>query len=156
MKKLRFLFLIYTGTVFVFLGGCNSLDKGSDKKLKENTKICPQCHMELPDSNIHTTILHDKNEQHYFDDAGCMILWFSKNNTDLNAVTTEVFTNDTYKYIKASTAHYKINEKTPMLYGFSAYENIQEGSIFYDEVVIRMRRGEHMANPKIRKQILGY
>lgn len=112
--------------------------------------------MELPDSNVHTALLHDKHKQHYFDDVGCMILWSAKNSTDLNTVITEVFTNDTHKYIKASTAHYKINEKTPMLYGFSAYENIQEGSIAYDEVFVRMRRGEHMANPKIRKQILGY
>jgi hypothetical protein len=112
--------------------------------------------MELPHSNINTTILHDKQDVYYFDDVGCMILWFSKNNSDENAMSTEVFTNDTKKYIKAATAFYKINEKTPMLYGFSAYENNQENAIAYDEVIIRMRRGEHMANPKIRKQILGY
>ncbi len=43
-----------------------------------------------------------------------------------------------------------------MMYGFSAYENKQENIIYYEEVMMKMLRGEHMANPKIRKQILGY
>jgi hypothetical protein len=154
MKKLKFLF--YLGILFIFLGGCNTVKKDSDNKFKEKSRICPQCNMELPPSNIHTTVLHEGNEEEHFDDIGCMILWLAKKNTDINAVLAEVFTNDTHKYINAGAAHYKINEKTPMLYGFSAYENMQEGSISYEEVFIRMRRGEHMANPKIRKQILGY
>ena len=36
------------------------------------------------------------------------------------------------------------------------YENKKDNSISFDEVVMRMLRGEHMANPKIRKNILGY
>jgi hypothetical protein len=156
MKKLKFFFLLFIGIFFIFLGGCNSLDKGSEKKIEKNSRICPQCHMELPNSNIHTTVLYDANTKEHFDDVGCMILWLSKKDSDINAFKAEVFTNDTHRYINAVAAHYKINEKTPMLYGFSAYENLQEDSISYDEVITRMRRGEHMANPKIRKQILGY
>jgi hypothetical protein len=43
-----------------------------------------------------------------------------------------------------------------MNYGFGAYESKQDRSIGFDEVILKMLRGEHMANPKIRKQILGY
>ena len=50
---------------------------------------------------------------------------------------------------------FAINENTPMHYSFSAYEKKCEECITFDEVIIRMLRGEHMANPKIRKQILG-
>ena len=74
----------------------------------------------------------------------------------MNSVDIKAFSNDTKKYIDTFKAFYKINERTPMLYGFSAYEKPQDGSIDFDEVIIRMLRGEHMANPKIRKQILGY
>ena len=112
--------------------------------------------MELPKSNIHTCILDKNGDMKYFDDVGCMILWSKENNIDLKNTKTKIFSNDTKKYIDTFKAYYMINEKTPMLYGFSAYENKKDGSIDFNEVIIRMLRGEHMANPKIRKQILGY
>lgn len=134
------------------LTACSSLphNKGED------LKICPQCKMELPKSNMHTSILDENGNLHYFDDVGCMILWSKENTVDLKKVSTQIFTNDTKRYINTAEAFYKINEKTPMLYGFSAYETEQKSTIDFDEVIIRMLRGENMANPKIRKQILGY
>lgn len=119
-------------------------------------KICPQCNMELPESNVHTAIIKQKDTKEYFDDPGCMILWAQKNEFDLKNAQIEIFSNDTKKYIDAKMAFYKIDEKTPMLYGFSAYEKQLENSISFDEVVMKLLRGEHMANPKIRKHILGY
>ncbi len=112
--------------------------------------------MELPASNIHTAKIEDDGDINYFDDPGCMILWAKKNGMDCNGVKAKIFSNDTKRYIKVIDAFYTINEKTPMLYGFSAYEKEQENSIDFKEVKIRMLRGEHMANPKIRKHILGY
>jgi len=111
--------------------------------------------MGLPASNIHTArTLKDANS-YYFDDIGCLVLWAKDKNIDIDAAKTEVFTNDTHKYIEVSAAYFMINEKTPMNYGFSAYENEKENSIKIDEVKLKMLRGENMANPKIRKQILG-
>ena len=43
-----------------------------------------------------------------------------------------------------------------LFYGFTPYEKKCKNCINFDEVILRMLRGEHMANPKIRKQILGY
>ena len=152
MKKFKFLQIAFYLSLFVILTACDS----SSKESKEDLRICPQCNMELPKSNIHTSTINQNGDMHYFDDVGCMILWAKDENIDLKSVKTEIFSNDTKKYIDTFKAFYKINERTPMLYGFSAYEKPQDGSIDFDEVIIRMLRGEHMANPKIRKQILGY
>ncbi len=141
----------------IFISGCNSSDtKTTTVKTKKDIRICPQCNMPLPDSNIHTTDLNDDGDMVYFDDVGCMILWAKDEKIDLKTKKTRIFSNDTKKYIDPFKGYFQINERTPMLYGFSAYENSCEKCINFDEVIIRMLRGEHMANPKIRKQILGY
>ena len=149
MKKFKTLFFIVMLSLVVIMSACDSSNEVS-------IRVCPQCHMELPDSNIHTSSVSGNFETEYFDDVGCMVLWMKENRIDLNSVDMKVFSNDTKKYIDAKKAFYKFNEKTPMMYGFSAYENKQENIIYYEEVMMKMLRGEHMANPKIRKQILGY
>ncbi len=148
-KSLLFTFYI---SVLVIITGCNSTSATKEEELK----ICPQCHMELPKSNLNTAFIVQDGKTTYFDDLGCMVLWSKDNNIDLKNIDVKVFTNDTKKYVQASKLYYRIDENTPMHYGFGAYETKQENSISFDEVILRMLRGEHMANPKIRKQILGY
>jgi len=150
MRKFKLVFLIFF--TLLFISACNS-----DSQDKTNSiHICPECSMELPLSNIHTAKIQIDEEIHYFDDPGCMILWSKKKEIDLKTITVKIFSNDTNKYINANNAFYTINETTPMHYGFSAYENKRENTIDFEEVKIRILRGEHMANPKIRKHILGY
>ncbi|MCK5110512.1 MAG: hypothetical protein KAQ94_03250 [Arcobacteraceae bacterium] len=139
-----------------FFAGCNSSDNTIRKETKQDVRICPQCNMPLPDSNLHTADLNDDGDITYFDDVGCMILWTKEKNIDLKKKKIRIFSNDTKRYIDPFQANFAINEKTPMLYGFSAYEKSCDGCINFDKVIIKMLRGEHMANPKIRKQILGY
>ena len=149
MIKFKNLFFILILSLLVILSAC-------DSTVEDSTKVCPQCHMPLPKSNIHTSFIKGNSITEYFDDIGCMVLWMKENNIDLKSVDIKVFSNDTKKYIDATVAFYRFDEKTPMMYGFSAYEKSQENSIEFDEVYMKMLRGEHMANPKIRKQILGY
>ena len=149
MKSFRL--LLVSLITLLFMSACNS-----QQKEESSSKICPQCNMELPVSNIHTAIINHEDNKEYFDDPGCMVLWAKKNKIDIKETQIKIFSNDTKKYIDAKMAFYKIDEKTPMLYGFSAYEKEVKNSINLDEVVMRMLRGEHMANPKIRKHILGY
>lgn len=137
-----------------FFTACNSSQSSSAEALKSETKICPKCHMEVEKSNMHSASLIENGTTQYFDDIGCMILWSHENNIDTSKA--KVFSKDTSHYIDAAIASYKIGEKTPMSYGFCAYENTVEDQIDFDEVTMKMLRGEHMANPKIRKQILGY
>ena len=146
-----FISSFFLSLLVIILSACNSQSENEN-----NLEICPQCHMKLPVSNIHTSTMNQDGEMSYYDDIGCMILWIEKNNIDVQNVQIKIYSNDTKKYIDAKSAFYKFNEKTPMMYGFSAYEKSQDNSINFDEVYMRMLRGEHMANPKIRKQILGY
>jgi copper chaperone NosL len=153
MRGFKFLFftliLLYTS----FINGCSSSEGASSKTAEHDNKSCPKCNMHLPSSNIHTAKIQLSKNNLSFDDIGCLILWAKDKNLDIES--TEVFSNDTHKYISVIGAYFTINEKTPMNYGFSAYENFKENTIKIDEVKLRMLRGEHMANPKIRKQILG-
>ncbi|MEA1913798.1 MAG: hypothetical protein U9N30_00640 [Campylobacterota bacterium] len=152
MKLFTKFFLVLS--LGIFFSACDS--KNTESKHKHETRICPYCNMPLPDSNLHTSDLKHDGDTTYFDDVGCMILWTKDENIDLRTVKSRIFSNDTKQYIDPFKGHYQINERTPMLYGFSAYEKPCKGCINFDEVMLRMLRGEHMANPKIRKQILGY
>ena len=145
------IFISFFISVLVMMSGCNSTSDNVEK-----SRICPQCHMELPKSNINTSFVIKDNKTTYFDDMGCMVLWAKENDIDLKTVTAKAFTTDTKKYMDVFKLHYSIDEKTPMHYGFGAYEKNIKKSIGFDEVILRMLRGENMANPKIRKQILGY
>ncbi len=152
MTKFKLFVLTLSISLLVILTACSS----SAKNGKQDLKICPQCNMELPKSNIYTSTISEDNNIHYFDDIGCMILWAKDNDINFTSMKAKVFTKDSLKYIDSTKAFYTINEKTPMSYGFSAYENPKDGAINLDEVIMKMLRGEHMANPRIRKQILGY
>jgi hypothetical protein len=145
MKEFKLLVLVFTSLLTFF--GCSSPRKVSD--------ICPTCNMQIDDSKLHSASLHVKNHIHNFDDIGCMIIFAKKNQLDLNQMESKVFTNDTKRYINSSKAYYKTYENTPMSYGFTAYEKEEPEVIDFDKVIINMLRGEHMANPKIRKQTLG-
>jgi len=144
------LLLVAALTLFT---ACNSSQSSSTTSLKSEMEVCPKCHMEVAKSNIHSASLVKNGTIHHFDDIGCMILWSNENNIDTEKA--KVFSQDTSTFIDAASASYKIGEKTPMSYGFSAYENKVADPIDFDEVTMKMLRGEHMANPKIRKQILG-
>ncbi len=137
-----------------FFSACNSTQSSGAKEPKSKSRVCPKCHMEVDKSNTHSASLVKNDTIYYFDDIGCLVLWSSENKLD--AKDAKVFTKDSTRYINATDAHYKIGEKTPMSYGFVAFENSAEETIDFDEVNIKILRGEHMANPKIRKQILGY
>lgn len=139
-------------SILMLAAGCNS----SNSLKSENKKVCPKCSMTLPESNISTAKLQDNSGKYYFDDFGCLILWAKDKSIDIDETKTEVFSNDTHRYIEAQKAHFSVNEKTPMGYGFGAYENKKANTIIIDEVALKMLRGEHMANPKIRKQLLAH
>ena len=147
MKKFNF-YLIKINLGLLLLLGNLFIACDSSTSTQEDT--CPQCNMPIAKSKEYSSHL---NKKVYFDDMGCLILWSQKEEQDPSKAM--VFTQDTKQYIPATEAFYTINERTPMGYGFTAYKKEQTKSIKFDEMKLRMLRGEHMANPKIRKQILG-
>ncbi|WP_188093945.1 hypothetical protein [Sulfurimonas sp. CVO] len=158
MRGFKFSFFILNFLFLSLITGCSSSENGSSNTSQSTQRICPQCNMPVPESNIYSCNLENNGKISYFDDIGCLILWTKNQKIDINAAKAEVFTNDTHKYINIKDAYYTINEKTPMNYGFAAYEHKKEDTFYIkiDEVKLKMLRGEHLANPKIRKQILGY
>ena len=94
------LFSLFTILILLFSGCENSK--------KETTHICPQCHMPLPKSNINTSVIDDDN---YFDDIGCLILWSKENNIDLKKVKIKVYTSDTKKYIDPFKLYFIFRKK---------------------------------------------
>ena len=138
MKSFKFILF----SLILFLLGCGDTTT--------TNLICPECKMVI-DKNKKENTSYIK--QVYFDDIGCMVLWTKAHNSNLDNVM--VYAKDAKIYIKATDAHYTINERTPMGYGFTAYQKAQKGAIDFQDMRLRMLRGETMRNPKIRKQILG-
>ena len=139
--------------VFLMLNACDA-NRSSVTALKNSTK-CPQCHMEVDASNKYSATVNTKAKKYVFDDIGCMILYAQKKDIDFSVDVVKVFTKDTKRFIPIYKARYKMHEKTPMKYGFVAYEKAEDAKLLFDEVRLKMLRGEHMANPKIRKKVLG-
>lgn len=90
----------------------------------------------------------------FFDDPGCLVLWIEEKPFKDKAKLW-VHTIDTKKWIDAKSAHYGITDPSVMHYGFGARENKTDKSIDYDEMRLRMLRGENLTDPKIRKKLLG-
>jgi len=89
----------------------------------------------------------------FFDDVGCFAIWYKDIKFQKEA-TVWVYTNDTKRYIDGRKAWYNMIDKTPMGYGFGAYENKGINMIAFDEMLLKMYRGENLTNPLIRKKLL--
>lgn len=151
LKRRTVLMMIYTMMFF----GC--FNENNNETIDAKGKVCPQCNM--PISNVyheHTGYVKEGSSVYYFDDPGCMVLWLKEQGKTQDSLTLKVYSNDSFEYIDAKKAFYAIDDETPMNYGFAAYKEKKEGLIAFEKMRLRMLRGEHLANPKIRKQILGY
>ena len=124
-------------------------------KIIPNKMQDPQCHMYLSKDQFSIEVITNDFKTHFFDDPGCSILWMKSQNIDPNSVTTWAYSMDSKKWIDAKKAFYSISDfETPMHYGFGAHEKYKKGFISFEEMRLRMLRGENMTNPKIRKKIL--
>lgn len=90
----------------------------------------------------------------FFDDPGCMALWYKDIKFKDEAVLW-VYSNDTNEYIDGKKAWYSLTDATTMEYGFGAYKNKKKGMIPFEEMLVKMYRGENLTNPLIRKKLLG-
>ncbi|HIP31047.1 MAG TPA: hypothetical protein EYG83_09615 [Sulfurospirillum arcachonense] len=165
MKKIiLYLFpIIAIVSIFIFININNQsiLDINNHEEValefKPNKVQCPQCNMFLVEKKYTAQAITMDNKTHFFDDPGCLVLWIEEKykGSDKDIVKW-VYTLDTKHWIDAQKAFYSFNDRTPMNYGFGAYEKRVDSHISYDEMRLRMLRGENMRNPKIRKKILGY
>ncbi|WP_263833900.1 hypothetical protein [Sulfurospirillum oryzae] len=125
-------------------------------EFKDNTIQCPECHMFIVGKKHTAQIVTGDSKTHFFDDVGCAILWMKEQKIEPQTVAMWVYSNDTNRYINAFKAAYSINDETPMHYGFGAYEQKKESMIDFNEMRLRMLRGENMSDSKIRQHLQGH
>lgn len=111
------------------------------------------CGMIIDDMTYVSQIVSKDGKTWFFHDHGGMINWL-KDKSFKDEVKIWVMTKDTKKYIDGRTAWYSRTDKTPMGYGFGAYENKQEDFISYEQMSVKMLRGENLNNPYIKRELL--
>ena len=112
------------------------------------------CGMVIDDITYASQVVSPSGKTYFFHDHGGMVHWLENKQFKDDAIIW-VMTKDTRRYIEAKYAWYSRTDNTPMLYGFGAYENKSENLIDFDTMFLHMVRGEHLANPKIKKLLLG-
>jgi len=122
--------------------------------LKVNFTNDAYCKMLITTEKNSMQVVSPDGKTWFFDDPGCMVLWLEDKSFKENAKIW-VHAMDTNRWIDAQKAWYGIIDETSMHYGFGARENKVEGTIDFYEMQLRMLRGEHLGNPKIRKMLLG-
>lgn len=112
------------------------------------------CGMVIDDLAYASQVIAPDGKTWFFHDHGGFVHWLEDKSFKDEAVIW-VLSRDTHEWINAREAYFSRNEITPMGYGFGAYEMPQENLISFDEMRLKMLRGETMNNPKIRKKLLG-
>jgi hypothetical protein len=113
-----------------------------------------QCKMLIHTERNAAEVVAPDGRTWFFDDPGCMVLWLEGKDFADKAVLW-VHTIDTKRWIDARKAWYGVRDSTAMHYGFGAREHRCDECIDFEEMRLRMLRGENLSNPKIRKKLLG-
>ncbi|MCX6051535.1 MAG: hypothetical protein NTZ60_03385 [Campylobacterales bacterium] len=112
------------------------------------------CGMVIKDLEYASQVIAKNGKTWFFHDHGGFINWL-KDKEFKDDVVIWVMSKDTKKWINAKEAFYSLNDKTPMGYGFGAYEMKDARHVDFESMKLRMLRGETMNNPLIKKQLLG-
>ncbi len=111
------------------------------------------CGMVIEDTKYASQAIRDDGKSWFFHDHGDFVEWL-KDKPFASRVIVYVHTIDTNRWIDATKAYYSVNEKTPMGYGFGAYEHKKKGLIDYETMRLRVLHGETMNDPKFRQKLL--
>ena len=122
--------------------------------IKLNHTNDTQCAMMIKSEENAAEVVARDGRTWFFDDPGCMVLWL-KDKPFREKAKLWVHTIDTKAWIDARKARYGVADHTEMHYGFGARQKDIAGSIGFEEMQLRMYRGENLTNPKIRKKLLG-
>ena len=112
------------------------------------------CSMVIDDITYASQVISPSGNTWFFHDHGGMVHWLENKEFKDEAVIW-VMTKDTKRWRDARITWFSRTDDTPMFYGFGAYEKKSEGLIDFDTMFLHMVRGEHLANPLIKKQLLG-
>ncbi len=155
------LFIVIIITVFLSLAKVQHMvviKEGNTQKVPLKIVIGKyqdsDCGMVIEDLTYASQVIAPDGKTWFFHDHGDFVHWLKDKSFKDKAVIW-VRTVDTKRYIRAEDAFYSRDDITPMGYGFGAYEKNQKGFISFDEMRLKMLRGETMNNPKIKKKLLG-
>lgn len=112
------------------------------------------CGMIIEDLAYASQVVAPDGKTWFFHDHGGFVQWLEDKRFRDEAVIW-VLSRDTHQWINAREAFFSRDEITPMGYGFGAYKEAQKGAMNFEEMRLKMLRGETMNNPQIRKQIIG-
>lgn len=113
-----------------------------------------QCGMTITKLEHSAQAIGPSGKTWFFDDTGCMALWY-KDITFKDDVKLWVYSKDSKKYVDGKKAWYDQITPTTMGYGFGAYENKKDTLISFNEMLLKMYKGENLTNPLTRKKLLG-
>ena len=138
------LFKVLIFLILFLLFGCDRKIDLNYHEVHWDRDMCERCKMVVSDRNYAAQLTDPKTgKTKYFDDIGCVILWFKESQIDWSN-QTKIWVSDekTGKWINAREAKWTTESITPMGYGFGAYESGTEPKdkeiIDYDEVVKRV------------------
>ncbi len=139
MKKIVVVVLIIVGIVALFLSLAKDDQTKTVKKSATPVDIEPNkfqdafCKMKITDKNYACEVISAEGITWFFDDIGCMIKWLY-NKKFASPPSLWVYALDSKKFIDAKKAYYSQGEKTPMGYGFGAYEKREKDMIDFEEL----------------------
>jgi hypothetical protein len=111
------------------------------------------CGMVIDELGYASQVIAPDGKTWFFHDHGGMVKWLSRSAFEKEAIIW-VHALESNRWIDGRKAYYSRDEKTPMEYGFGAYAMQRDDLITFEEMKIFTLRGETMANPTIRKQLL--
>ncbi len=156
MKQFRVILLAFVLSL-LFLGCEKKIDTGLHE-VHWDRDMCELCKMVVSERYYAVQVVNpNKGKSYMFDDLGCAILWFKEEQITWEK-DAKVYIADAVhgKFIDAKTAYYDTSSRTPMDYGFGAFtdKSLIDSSkeiIGFDEVRLRILRGETMQNPLIKQ-----
>jgi nitrous oxide reductase accessory protein NosL len=147
-------------TLFLSLGKVQNMIVIKEGNLKQiplemqlNKFQDSDCGMVIEDLSYASQVVAPDGKTWFFHDHGGFVHWL-KDKSFKDTAKIWVMSRDTKKWIDGRKAFYSLNDITPMGYGFGAYEKNKKGLVSFDEMRLKMLRGETMNNPKIRKKLL--
>ncbi|MCF7807278.1 MAG: nitrous oxide reductase accessory protein NosL [Candidatus Marinimicrobia bacterium] len=114
---------------------------------------CSECGMVISDLHFAAQIVSADGKTWFFDDLGCMAAWEKGARFDYEP-TIWVPDLISGEWIDGRTAWYSRTDTTPMSYGFGAYSVKSEQYVDFESMQKHMLRGETLANPEIRRELL--
>lgn len=112
------------------------------------------CGMVIDELSYASQVVSKEGKTWFFHDHGGFVHWL-EDKPFRESAKIWVMSRDTNTWIDGRKAYYSVNENTPMKFGFGAYQSNAEGRITFEEMRLRVLRGETLKNPLIRKKILG-